>query len=68
MMARGPVWVPLLIGAMLALVGLFWIGQGLGFIPGSFMSGNGLWAVIGLILGVVGALIAARAVRARRPG
>ncbi|HTS14047.1 MAG TPA: hypothetical protein VMH24_00145 [Candidatus Sulfotelmatobacter sp.] len=67
-MARGPVWVPLLIGAMLALVGLFWIGQGLGFIPGSFMSGNGLWAVIGLILGVVGALIAARAVRARRPG
>ena len=68
MMSRGPAWVPLVIGALLALVGLFWIGQGLGFIPGSFMSGNGIWAVIGLILGVIGALIAARAVRARGAG
>ena len=38
------------------LLGLVWIGQGVGLIPGSFMTGRTEWAVIGSLL-VAGALI-----------
>jgi hypothetical protein len=37
---------------------LLWLGQGLGLIPGSFMTGSAFWAVVGGLLvaaaGVVG--------------
>lgn len=33
--------------ALLAIVGLVWFGQGMGWIPGSFMSGDPKWAWIG---------------------
>ena len=38
---------------VLAAVGLVWLGQGIGLIGGSFMTGEALWAVIGagLLLG-----------------
>jgi len=36
------------------LVGLVWTGQGIGLIKGSFMTGSGLWLVVGLVLLVVG--------------
>lgn len=68
MMRRGPAWVSLVVGALVALVGLFWIGQGVGLISGSVMSGNGIWAVIGLILLIVGGVIVARGLRVRRSG
>ena len=32
------------------LLGLVWIGQGVGLIRGSFMSGDPTWAVIGAIV------------------
>ena len=45
------------------LAGLVWVGQGLGYIKGSFMTGDIKWfwigsamVVIGLALGVVGLL------------
>ena len=53
----------LIIAAVLALVGLAWIGQGLGFLPGSVMSGNAFWAVVGAILIVLAIVIAARELR-----
>lgn len=68
MMRSGPPWVSLVIGALVALLGLAWIGQGLGLIGGSLMSGNGIWAVIGLVLVAVGGVIVARGLRVRRPG
>jgi len=37
------------IGVVLCLVGALWVGQGAGWIGGSFMSGQALWAVIGAI-------------------
>jgi hypothetical protein len=37
------------------LLGLLWIGQGLNVIPGSFMTGQLQWAIIGLALVVVAA-------------
>lgn len=35
------------LGALLVLTGLVWIGQGLGLITGSFMTGSTFWAVVG---------------------
>lgn len=32
------------------LVGLVWVGQGFGLIPGSFMTGDVFWAVAGIAL------------------
>lgn len=65
-MSRGPAWVSLVVGSLLALIGLVWIGQGLGLIGGGFMSGNGIWAVIGLVMGVIGGLVVIRALHVRQ--
>jgi hypothetical protein len=54
----------LLLAALFALVGLIWVGQGLGFIGGSFMTGAPVWAVIGAGL----LLIAAAMVMLERRG
>jgi len=32
---------------LLAVVGFVWLGQGIGAIGGSFMSGEPLWAIVG---------------------
>ncbi len=45
------------IGALALLVGLLWIGQGLGYVPGSFMTGAMRWFWIGLVVAVVGLLL-----------
>ena len=39
------------------LVGVVWLLQGLGVLPGSFMTGQLFWAVMGAILIVVGGLL-----------
>ena len=51
------------IGFVLIAVGGVWFFQGIGVLPGSFMSGPTRWAVIGAItvaVGVAMALIARR--------
>ena len=45
--------------AVLAVLGLVWLGQGIGLIRGSFMSGDPLWAVIGASLIVAAVVLAA---------
>jgi protein-S-isoprenylcysteine O-methyltransferase Ste14 len=45
------------LGVVAILVGLLWIGQGLGVIPGSFMTGDSKWFVIGAIVTLVGVLL-----------
>ena len=37
------------IGAILLVVGIVWIGQGVGTIGGSFMTGHAVWAVFGAL-------------------
>ncbi|MEV1175707.1 hypothetical protein [Nonomuraea sp. NPDC049784] len=61
-------WIPLVIGVLLAAVGILWTLQGLGVVGGSVMSGNTTWAVIGpivLVVGLVLAVIGLRRLRAR---
>ena len=55
--------VSLVIGTMLALVGLLWILQGLDVIGGGGMSGHAIWAVIGVIIGAVGVFLVFRTLR-----
>jgi hypothetical protein len=51
---------------ILIAAGLVWFGQGVGAIPGSFMTGDPTWAWIGAACVVVGAAIALVEVRSRR--
>jgi hypothetical protein len=53
-----PIW--LVIAVLLGLAGIVWLGQGLGFIPGSFMTGNTMWAVIGAVCLVAAVAIVVR--------
>lgn len=49
-----------LAGVVLALAGLIWLGQGIGMIGGSFMTGSALWAIIGGVCLVAGGILLAR--------
>ena len=54
----------LLAFGILALVtGGIWVVQGIGVLPGSFMTGQGLWAVIGVVTAIVGLFLIAFARR-----
>ena len=49
--------------AVLMLVGLVWLAQGTGVLGGSsFMVGDPLWAIAGIVLIVAGAWLAVRSV------
>ena len=53
-------------GALALLMGLIFAGQGANLIPGSFMTGDPTWLIIGIILAVIGVVLLAVALR-RRP-
>lgn len=44
----------MVIAVLVFLVGLVWVGQGLGYIKGSFMTGDMKWFWIGSVMVVVG--------------
>jgi hypothetical protein len=55
------------LGAILVVIGAVWFGQGIGVIHGSFMTGEALWAVIGVVAIFLGGslLVGARRARSR---
>ena len=42
------------LGVLLGVAGVVWTLQGLGYVEGSSMSGNSLWAIVGPIVAAVG--------------
>ena len=46
-----------ILGGALLLVGAVWIAQGLGFLPGSFMTGQRQWALYGALTAGLGAFL-----------
>lgn len=56
-------WVTIAIGAIVGVVGLVWIGQGIGVIGGSAMTGTPAFAVLGAGLVIAAVVILARAGR-----
>ncbi len=53
----------LILGLIAILVGGVWILQGTGMLPGSFMTGQRMWLVIGIIVGVIGLGLAYNGIR-----
>ena len=45
------------IGVLVFLLGGVWLLQGINILPGSFMTGQSFWAVVGAILVIVGAIL-----------
>jgi hypothetical protein len=68
MRCRGARTAAIAVGAVLAIVGLVWVGQGLNVIPGSFMTGVRTWFYIGLVLILVGVVLIVLGVRKRSGG
>ena len=58
-------WVKGIAGVICVLLGLLWIGQGTNIMPGSIMSGQSMWVIIGLVVVVVGAWLLWSVARAR---
>lgn len=56
------------LGAVLAGIGLVWILQGIGVLPGSFMTGQIVWAAIGGMSLFVGLVMLSKGRRDRRRG
>ncbi|MBO4209345.1 hypothetical protein [Micromonospora echinofusca] len=65
---NGPVrsWLPLTAGLLAVVVGALWTVQGLGYVPGSLMTGHRVWVVVGPVLVLAGLLLLRRALAARR--
>jgi len=55
------------VGVLLALMGVVWTLQGLGYVGGSVMSGVTLWAIVGPIVALVGLGLLVFGLRTRRP-
>jgi len=56
----------LVIAAVVGLIGLVWLGQGLGYIAGSVMSGSQFWATVGTVLVVLAVVLLVLEVRRSR--
>jgi len=50
--------VRLVLGAVVVVIGVVWTLQGLGYLPGSEMSGVTLWAVLGPLVALAGIAVA----------
>ena len=50
-------YVLLIVGGLMILMGGVWLLQGISILPGSFMTGQVFWAVMGAIFIAVGGLL-----------
>jgi len=53
----------LIVGLIGILVGAVWILQGSGVLPGSFMTGQRMWLIIGIIVAIGGLGLAYNGIR-----
>lgn len=51
-------WLGLAVGVLLDVIGVIWILQGSGLLPGSFMTGQVFWAYMGIAAVGVGLILA----------
>jgi hypothetical protein len=58
-------WLALVLGLLAVVVGAVWTLQGLGYLGGSVMTGDTVWAVVGPVVGAVGLVLIAVGLRAR---
>jgi hypothetical protein len=53
----------LILGVIAIFAGGVWILQGSGVLPGSFMTGQRMWLVVGIIVAIVGLALAYNGIR-----
>jgi len=58
-------WIAL--GAVMVAAGVVWTLQGFNVIGGSFMSGHAVYAVLGIVVGVIGLALVGLGLRRRAP-
>jgi multisubunit Na+/H+ antiporter MnhG subunit len=54
-----------ILGVLLTLTGLVWILQGINILQGSMMTGQLIYALLGLVVGAIGVFLLVRANRRR---
>ncbi|MGC5019580.1 hypothetical protein [Micromonospora sp. DT47] len=59
-------WLTLTLGLLAVVVGGVWTVQGLGYVSGSVMTDQRIWAVIGPVLVLIGLVVLWLGLRARR--
>ena len=59
-------WIRAIPGEVLCLVGAVFVAQGTGALHGSMMTGKGRYAVLGIIVALIGLALLASAWRRRR--
>ena len=57
-------WALMILGGLMVVVGGTWLLQGVGILPGSFMTGQSFWAVVGALVLVAGAALCYSGARA----
>lgn len=57
--------LPLVVGALMLVVGLVWTFQGLGYLSGSPMTGVAFWAIVGPLVAGLGLALMIVALRRR---
>lgn len=57
----------LVLGIIALITGGVWILQGVGILPGSFMSGQSTWLLIGLVVAAVGLALIYNGIRRAAP-
>ena len=59
-------WIRIAVGVMLCAIGVLWIGQGVGIVQGSGMSGHSQYAALGGVVALIGVVMLLSAWRARQ--
>ncbi|MGC4848665.1 hypothetical protein ACLQ3F_15610 [Micromonospora sp. DT15] len=59
-------WLPLTLGLLAVVIGVVWTVQGLGYVSGSVMTDEKIWAVIGPIVTLAGLVVLWLGLRSRR--
>ncbi len=59
-------WVLTIVGIVMIVFGAIWFLQGVGALPGSFMTGSRFWAIVGSLVGLVGIALLIGATRWRK--
>ena len=59
-------WIRGIVGVLLCAVGALWIGQGVGAVQGSPMTGRSPYAVLGVLVALVGVALLLSAYRSYR--
>jgi len=59
-------YVLLVLGGLMILVGAVWSLQGIGVLPGSLMTGQAFWAIMGAVLLALGVLLLLAGIRPNR--